>query len=234
MFSTRLASTGLLVLTISLVAGCPTLVDTAVPGARVSTSQGDFVIELFPEAAPITVASFLEYVDDAFYDGTIFHRVIADFVIQGGGLAPDLTEKETRPSIVNESLGGLPNLRTTVAMARTNDPDSARAQFYVNLVDNPELDATSQRLGYTVFGRVVEGMGTVDAIAAVATEERGEMTEVPVEDVVITSIERVDLSTGPVLTPESQAALNTQIFEFQTLVRQVIVQAFEFVLGAAF
>lgn len=234
LYSTRSLNACVIILPMLLMGGCPMLTETTIPGVRVSTSMGDFTIELAPDAAPLTVANFLEYVDDDFYDGTIFHRVIADFVIQGGGFTPDLTEKETRPSIINESLGGVPNLRTTVAMARTDDPDSAAAQFYVNIVDNPDLDATSQRAGYTVFGRVVEGMDVVDAIAAVETGERGGFMGVPVDDVVINSIERMDLSTGPMLDPAAQATLDNQIFQFQNLVRDVIVQALGFALGAAF
>lgn len=166
---------------------------------RVTTSRGNFTIELDEDSAPITVANFLQYVDDGFYDGTIFHRVIPDFVVQGGGLTPDLEEKETGDPIASEADNGLSNVRGTVALARTADPDSARAQFFVNVADNiaggdglSDLDPGGVSIdGYAVFGRVIAGMSVADAIAAVETESRGGLNDVPVEDVVIESIERV-------------------------------------------
>jgi peptidyl-prolyl cis-trans isomerase A (cyclophilin A) len=202
------------------IAGCPTIV-TEVPtvGVRVTTTLGDFVIELYPEDAPTTVDNFLEYVDDGFYDGTVFHRVIADFVVQGGGLTPDLIEKETRPPIMNESFNGLTNTRASVAMARTGDPDSATVQFFVNLKDNLDLDATSTVPGYAVFGRVIEGMDVVDSIAAVPTEQREGLADVPVEDVVIENIQRTDLPPRLEVTPEGEAYLEDRLYRLSNLAR---------------
>lgn len=161
------------------------------PRVRLVTSKGTIVVELDREKAPITVSNFLRYVEDGFYDGTIFHRVVPDFVIQGGGFTPDLTRKDTRPPIINESNNGLSNLRGTIAMARTNDPDSATSQFYINLVDNTSLDYAPDRPGYAVFGRVIEGMDVVDAIAAVETTTRNGFNDVPVENIVIERAERI-------------------------------------------
>jgi cyclophilin family peptidyl-prolyl cis-trans isomerase len=214
--------------------GCPTLTDTPPVGVRVDTSLGSFVIELDATAAPVSTANFLRYVGDGFYNGTIFHRVIPGFVVQGGGFTPDLREKTTRPAIVNESLNGRSNVRASVAMARTDEPDSATAQFYVNVVDNIELDATDQRLGYAVFGTVIEGMDVVDRIAAVQTETRDELSDIPVEDVVIERIEVIDLSAGNTLTDDDRRRLEQQVFSLQTLIRDVIVQALSFAIPAAF
>ena len=161
------------------------------PRVRLVTSKGTIVVELDREKAPITVSNFLRYVEDGFYDGTIFHRVVPDFVIQGGGFTPDLTRKETRPPIINESNNGLSNLRGTIAMARTSDPDSATSQFYINLVDNTSLDYAPGRPGYAVFGKVIEGMDVVDAIGAVETTTRNGLNDVPVEDIIIERAERI-------------------------------------------
>jgi peptidyl-prolyl cis-trans isomerase A (cyclophilin A) len=217
---------GLVSLSLVQVAGCPILVtDVTQPGARVQTSLGDFVIELDPENAPITVSNFLQYVDDGFYDGTTFHRVILDFVVQGGGLTPDLVEKETRSPIINESDNGLLNVRGAVAMARSDDPDSATAQFFVNLADNPDLDASPDGPGYAVFGRVIEGMDVVDQIALIPTEQRDGLSDVPVEDVVIENVEQIVLSSGELeLTPEGQAYLESQTYRALTLLRELAVQ----------
>jgi len=163
------------------------------PRIALLTSKGRIVIELYPEKTPVTVSNFLQYVESGFYDGTIFHRVIPDFMIQGGGFAPEFTQKNTREPIQNEADRGLPNERGTVAMARTSDPHSATAQFFINLVDNPHLDHRAQNAqgwGYTAFGRVVEGMAVVDAIAEVATRSVGMHRNVPVEPVVITEARR--------------------------------------------
>jgi cyclophilin family peptidyl-prolyl cis-trans isomerase len=165
----------------------------------VETSKGSFVIGLYEEIAPITTDNFLRYVDADFYAGTVFHRVIPDFMIQGGGFVHQdgqYRPKDTRPPIVLESDKGLKNLRGTVAMARRGMPDSATAQFYVNLMDNQRLDRLGEvELGYAVFGVVLEGMDVVDLIAAVETQvvpafptERA----TPVEDVVIRSVRRQD------------------------------------------
>ena len=154
----------------------------------IETSLGKIKAELFPEKAPITVKNFLQYVDDKHYDGTIFHRVIADFMIQGGGMEPGLKEKKTRDPIKNEAGNGLANKRGTLAMARTNVPDSATSQFFINVKDNSFLGRANARdkVGYAVFGQVIEGMDVVDAIKAVET---GEM-DIPVKDVIIKSIRR--------------------------------------------
>ncbi len=153
------------------------------PQVVLETSKGTLVLELYRDKAPKTVASFLAYVESGFYDGTIFHRVIPDFMVQGGGFTPDMRQKPTRGSIDNEADNGLQNVRGTVAMARTNDPHSATAQFFVNTVDNDYLNHKAKvagRWGYTVFGKVVEGMEAVDTISAVKT--RGSK---PIEPVVI-------------------------------------------------
>lgn len=158
---------------------------------RFSTTLGNFTIELDADNAPISVANFLQYVDDDFYNGTIFHRVIPGFVVQGGGFLPGLVEKDTRDPIVNEGDNGLKNDRVTVAMARTTDPDSATSQFYVNLVDNESLNPSSGSAGYAVFGRVVEGMSVIDRIATVDTTTRNGFNNVPVDVITINSVERV-------------------------------------------
>ncbi len=131
----------------------------------IKTDLGTFVIEMYPKAAPATVQNFLGYVDSKFYDGTIFHRVVPGFVVQGGGMTFDFAEKETRKPVVNESVNGLKNDYKSVAMARQQDPDSATAQFYVNLQNNPGLNATETKPGYTVFGKVVAGMEVIEKIA---------------------------------------------------------------------
>jgi cyclophilin family peptidyl-prolyl cis-trans isomerase len=160
---------------------------------KLQTSKGDIIIELDHQAAPVTTANFLQYVSEEFYDGTIFHRVIPGFMIQGGGLTSKMEEKKTRDPIVNEAKNGLSNVRGTIAMARKPDPDSATCQFFINHVDNTPLDyVDNTRLGYAVFGKVIEGMDVVDAIASVKTTTRknkkGEnMDDVPIEPIVIKS-----------------------------------------------
>ncbi len=150
------------------------------------TSEGRIVVELRADKAPKTVANFLQYVNDSFYDGTIFHRVIAGFMVQGGGFDAAMVEKPTRPPIPIESNNGLKNVRGAVAMARTGDPNSATAQFFINVVDNARLDYPSfDGHGYTVFGNVVEGMQVVDKIRAVPTGRRGSFENVPASPVVI-------------------------------------------------
>lgn len=165
------------------------------PIVVMETSKGVIKIELFADKAPITVKNFLKYVEDKHYDGTIFHRVIDGFMIQGGGYTPGMNEKATRPPIKNEATNGLSNRRGTIAMARTNDPDSATAQFFINVVDNPNLDRRDGSAGYCVFGKVIEGMDVVDAIRSVPTRDvqRGGRIlweAVPVEDIVIRSVRR--------------------------------------------
>jgi len=160
---------------------------------KFETSLGDFVIELFAEKAPVTVENFLQYVDDGHFDGTVFHRVIPGFVIQGGGMTEDMSQKRTRAPIRNEATNGLRNLRGTLSMARTNEVDSATSQFFVNLADNAFLDHQGPRnFGYAVFGKVVEGMDVVDAIARVKTGRRRGHDDVPVEPVTVVSARRVD------------------------------------------
>jgi cyclophilin family peptidyl-prolyl cis-trans isomerase len=161
------------------------------PVAVISTSFGDVTIELFKEQAPVSVANFVQYAQDGFYDGTIFHRVVPKFMIQGGGYTASLVEKTTRPPIQNEATNGLRNLRGTVAMARKQALRSATAQFYINVVDNRMLDHTGYSpmdFGYAVFGRVLRGMDVVDKIAATPTGIQGGMENVPLEPVVITRV----------------------------------------------
>jgi len=159
---------------------------------KLNTNHGTIVLELDAAKAPSTVANFMQYAKDGFYDGTIFHRVINGFMIQGGGMQPGMAEKQTRASIQNEANNGLPNARGTVAMARTPDPHSASAQFFINLADNDFLNfraETPDGWGYCVFGKVTEGMDVVDKIKGVDTGKKGHHQDVPVEDVVIESVE---------------------------------------------
>jgi cyclophilin family peptidyl-prolyl cis-trans isomerase len=164
------------------------------PVVEVDTSMGKFKIELYQDKAPGTVKNFLAYVDDKFYDGTVFHRVISDFMIQGGGFEPGMKEKKTKEAIKNESDHGLSNTKYTVAMARTNQPDSATAQFYVNVKDNDFLDRAKakDKVGYCVFGKVIEGMDVVDKIKDVETHDVGSHEKVPVKAVTIKSIRKVE------------------------------------------
>jgi len=162
---------------------------------KMNTNHGAIMLELDAEKAPDTVENFMQYVTDGFYDGTIFHRVINGFMIQGGGMEPGMKQKETRDQIKNEADNGLTNDIGTIAMARTNDPNSATAQFFINVKDNGFLNHTSptpQGWGYCVFGKVVEGMDVVDAIKGVATGSAGMHQDVPVDDVIIESVEIVD------------------------------------------
>ncbi len=156
------------------------------------TNIGDIELELYADSAPLTVQNFLRYVDEGFYNGTIFHRVINSFMIQGGGFTRDLLQKNTHPPIRNEAKNGLKNLRGTIAMARTQAPHSATSQFFINHVDNTKLDYPSfDGWGYTVFGKVTKGMKTVDKIADVYTIIRMGMQNVPEKPVVIESITRI-------------------------------------------
>ena len=162
----------------------------ALPVVTFETTKGNIEIELYPDKAPQTVENFLAYVKAGQYDGTIFHRVIPDFMIQGGGYTPDMSEKDTRDPIENEAGNGLKNERGTIAMARTGEPHSATAQFFINVKDNAFLDFRSpdpQGFGYAVFGKVVAGMDAVDAIVAVPTTNFGPMGDVPVDTVLIKS-----------------------------------------------
>lgn len=158
---------------------------------KMTTSRGVIEIELYAEQAPITVQNFVEYVESDFFDETIFHRVIPSFVIQGGGFTPAMEEKTTREPITNEANNDLKNTRGTLSMARTNDPDSATSQFFINLADNAFLDLTESNAGYAVFGKVVAGMEVVDAIAQVKTGTVKGHADVPLESVVVESAEAI-------------------------------------------
>jgi peptidyl-prolyl cis-trans isomerase A (cyclophilin A) len=159
---------------------------------RFETTLGDFTIELLEKEAPQTVVNFLQYIDSGFFDGTIFHRIVPGFVIQGGGFTEDMSQKRTQPPIKNEADNGLKNERGTLSMARTNDVNSATSQFFVNLKDNEFLDHKRGNFGYAVFARVTEGMDVVDKIAAVETGRRRGFDDVPVEAVIMKRVHRVD------------------------------------------
>ncbi len=161
------------------------------PQVALDTSHGPIVVELDAAKAPISTANFLAYVDAGHYDGTIFHRVIKTFMIQGGGFTADMQQKGTRAPIKNEWKNGLKNVRGTLAMARTSVPDSATSQFFINVVDNAFLDSPSGGAAYAVFGRVVSGMEAVDAIRSVATTTKGGHGDVPTTPVLIKSAKRV-------------------------------------------
>ncbi len=159
---------------------------------RFETTLGDFTIELFDKEAPETVVNFLRYIDDGFFEGTIFHRIVPGFVIQGGGFTEDMIQKRTQPPIKNEADNGLKNTRGTLSMARTNDVNSATSQFFVNLKDNDFLDHQRGNFGYAVFARVTSGMDVIDKIAAVQTGRRRGFDDVPLEAVVMKSVQRID------------------------------------------
>jgi cyclophilin family peptidyl-prolyl cis-trans isomerase len=177
---------------LTLVGFSPVLAEESVV---VETSLGSITLELDSAKAPATVANFLAYADAGFYDGTIFHRVIRDFMIQGGGFGADLKQKPTKPPIRNEAANGLKNLRGTIAMARTSVVDSATSQFFINHKDNPNLDhrsPTPDAFGYAVFGKVTKGMEVVDKIATVQTRAQNMMFQnLPVETITIKSVRRV-------------------------------------------
>jgi len=156
------------------------------------TSKGTFTVQLFEKQAPITVENFLRYADEGFFDGTIFHRVIPGFMIQGGGLTPDMKNKRGHDPIQNEATNGLKNKRGTLSMARTNDINSATSQFFINVVDNDFLDPKPGNYGYAVFGRVDSGMDVVDAIASVKTGNKAGHQDVPIETVLIESVTRLE------------------------------------------
>jgi len=160
------------------------------PRVVIKTNEGDITLQLFADKAPITVANFLDYADSGFYKGTIFHRIIPNFMIQGGGFTPDMKEKETREPIANESKNRLHNTRGTIAMARTSDPDSATSQFFINQRTNLRLDWAPGNEGYTVFGEVIQGMDIVDFIATTPTKTAGGMGNVPQQAIIITDILR--------------------------------------------
>lgn len=163
---------------------------------QVFTSMGNFTIELNAERAPLTVANILAYVDSGHYTNTLIHRVVASFVIQGGGFNADYSPKAAPLKVNNESGNGLSNVRGTVGLARTADPHGGNAQFYVNLNDNAALDPNATRWGYAVFGRVIDGMDVVDRIGDVATGKHGLIDETPIKPIVILKIERVTSPSG--------------------------------------
>jgi len=165
------------------------------PQVLLKTNKGDITIELFQDKAPISVKNFLSYADEKFFDGTIFHRVIKGFMVQGGGMTADMHEKSAKSPIKNEAANGLKNKRGTLAMARTPEIDSATCQFFINLVDNAFLDHKSnnpEEFGYAVFGKVAAGMDVVDVIAGVATGSKGGHQDVPREPVTILSVTRLE------------------------------------------
>ena len=165
------------------------------PKVKFATNKGDIIIELFCDKAPITTENFIQYVKDGFYDGTIFHRVIPDFVIQGGGFESGMNQKQTRANIKNEADNGVKNTLGSLSMARTPDPDSASSQFFINLKANEFLDFTAktqQGWGYAVFAQVVEGMEAVEAIAMVSTGNANGHQDVPSEDMIIESATLID------------------------------------------
>ena len=170
--------------------------NTENPQVILHTNHGAITLELFEKEAPLSVANFIEYARAGHYDGTLFHRVIPNFMIQGGGFDTDFQQKPTRDPIQNEADNGLTNARGTVAMARTNDPHSATSQFFINVTDNNFLDhrspASGQSWGYAVFGRVTDGMDVVDAIRQVETGRRSFHQDVPVEDVIIERVEIIE------------------------------------------
>ncbi len=156
------------------------------------TTLGDFKIEFFEKEAPVSVANFRKYIDGGFFNGTIFHRIVPGFVIQGGGFTEDMSQKRTEAPIKNEADNGLKNSRGTLSMARTNDINSATSQFFVNLKDNDFLDHSRGNFGYAVFARVIEGMDVVDKIAAVETGRKRGFDDVPVEAVIMKTVRKVD------------------------------------------
>ncbi|MCP4267007.1 MAG: hypothetical protein GY777_15795, partial [Candidatus Brocadiaceae bacterium] len=159
-------------------------------------TMGSFEVKLDPEKAPKTVTNFLSYVDDGFYNNTLFHRIVPEFVVQGGGLKKGMVKKQTHPPVENESHNGLGNSRGTITMARKRDPHSASSQFFINVADNPSLDFRNNRPGYTVFGKVTGGMDIVDKIAAVPTTSIGGYKNVPNEDIFILTAKRKELTVA--------------------------------------
>jgi len=188
MLATKLLLLGGLFLTFAM--GLPTVSEAAADNPRVvmETLLGTMIIELYPDKAPISVKNFLDYVDAGFYDGTIFHRVIPGFVIQGGGFDAEMEKKQPGNPIKNEADNGLRNLRATLSMARTQQVNSVTSQFFINVNNNRQLDHRSMRMseyGYAVFGRVVKGMEVADAIVSLPRTDRGPFKNVPIQDVLI-------------------------------------------------
>jgi len=187
----------------------------AAPWVRVTTSMGDFIVELNPERAPLTVANFLQYVKEGHYSGTLFHRVVSNFVVQGGGYtAGDYKLKPVHDPVANEAGNGLRNTRGTVGLARTGEPHSGNAQFYVNVADNSDLDPVPTRWGYAVFGKVVQGMEVVDRIGVLPTGKSGPFkAEAPLTPVIIEKVELLSAppaDLAPAASPPSPAAPQAQ------------------------
>jgi peptidyl-prolyl cis-trans isomerase A (cyclophilin A)/peptidyl-prolyl cis-trans isomerase B (cyclophilin B) len=159
---------------------------------RFETTLGNFNVELLDDEAPVSVENFVKYVDEGFFDGTVFHRIVPGFVIQGGGFTEDMSQKKNHPPIKNEADNGVKNARGTLSMARTNDINSATSQFFVNLKDNDFLDHSRGNFGYAVFGKVTEGMDVIDKIAAVKTGRKRGFEDVPLDAVIMTSVRRID------------------------------------------
>src|SRR5580704_13246380 len=187
-----------IILTLFAVTAGSALAASSAPRVRVTTSMGQFVIELSPERAPLTVANFLRYVHEGHYTDTLIHRVVGNFVIQGGGHAAGSFElKPNHDPVVNESGNGLMNKRGAVGLARSEAPHSGNSQFYININDNPDLDPVATRWGYAVFGKVVEGMDVVDRIGAVATGTVGPFkSDAPIKPIVIQKIEEIEMSAA--------------------------------------
>jgi cyclophilin family peptidyl-prolyl cis-trans isomerase len=207
---------GLLGLAVGLVVPAPCAAGEGNPVVVMDTSLGKIRLELFAAKVPVTVKNFLRYVDEKFYDGTVFHRVIAAFMIQGGGMDAELKEKPTRPPIKNEAGDGLSNVRGTIAMARAANPDSATVQFFINVKDNLFLDRARapDKAGYTVFGRVIAGMEVIDKIRRVKTANRGIHSDVPVEPVVIRSVRRaadLTVALGGSFAPGSRFTITAYV-----------------------
>lgn len=175
--------------------------DKAPVQVLLETSEGNIILELNAVAAPISTNNFLQYIDSGFYKNTLFHRVIPDFMIQGGGFEAGMREKPTQAAIRNESANGLHNVRGSIAMARTAQPDSATAQFFINLVDNAYLDGSAAQPGYAVFGKVVSGMDVIDRIAAARTQQQGVHQNVPAKDVLIRDARRLPPAAPPTTLP---------------------------------
>ena len=159
---------------------------------QIKTDKGSITLELYTDKAPASVKNFMDYANRYFYDGMIFHRIVNGFVIQSGGYTWDLSKKEPGDPVVNESDNGLKNLRGTIAMARMSDPDSATSQFFINLKDNPNLDPSDSKAGYTVFGKVIEGYDVVDEIGKVPSMRSGKFTDLPVDPIQILSVRELE------------------------------------------
>jgi len=175
--------------------------------ALMKTTMGDIEIELFEKRAPVSVKNFISYINSGFYTNTLFHRVIPNFMVQAGGFDTSFNKKQTKAPIVNEANAYVPNLRGTLSMARTNDPDSATAQFFINVVDNASLNKTASNPGYAVFGKVIKGIEIADKIAKVKTKTQGHMRDVPATPIVITS---VTIKAAKNAAPEAPKALTVK------------------------